>query len=112
MPDIILALSLQLGALVYASSDRPVVLINDPSDSTSGKMKSDKDPLSGGGNIDPSSKMESQSNKSSDSSQKHIQSKQRSAEASGKVKSDKDPLSGGGNIDPSSKMESQSGQSK
>jgi putative membrane protein len=30
----------------------------------SGKMQSDKDPLSGGGNIDPSSKMEAQTNRS------------------------------------------------
>jgi hypothetical protein len=36
---------------------------SDMSEQHGGKMKSEKDPLSGGGNVDPSTKMERQSSK-------------------------------------------------
>ena len=102
------------GGVSHADASAPIVLV-DQSSGSGTKSSDKKDPLSGGGNIDPSSKMDKQSGQSSGSSShdkdRHTRSGKTGksdAESSGKMES-KDPLSGGGNTDPSSKMQEQSG---
>jgi hypothetical protein len=112
-----MVLALPSSGVSHAEPSAPIVLGNQSSGSSATsdtKSSGKEDPLSGGGNTDPSSKMSGQSGQSSGSShekEQHTRSGKTGksdAESSGKMES-KDPLSGGGNTDPSSKMEEQSG---